>query len=689
MSRSLTSVFTPARVAVVGASDTPGSPGSVLWRNLGTFPGEVVPVSRSASEVGGVPAYGSLRDVPGTIDLAVLAVPAAATLEVLRDAVAAGVGACIVVSAGFAETGPVGRALQDELVRVAREGGVLLVGPNCLGVQNWDVPLNASLAAGAATGGGGIAVITQSGSYAMALSALSADEGVAFSTAYSCGNRADIDDAEVLDHLRTDPGTEVVCAFVESFADGRTFLDAAERLTATKPLVVTAVGRSTDGARAAASHTAALASDRRAWDDVLRNAGATVTRSGLEMLDAARALRGQPLPRGVRVGIVTNSGGTGTELSDLLADEGLTVPALSDGLRAELAALLPAYASAANPVDITPVWSRFAELYPVVIEALARSGEVDVVIPVLLHRSAEDPTVAQAVADSVARLRVEGNDVPVHVCWVARRSAWPITATLQAAGIPSYEWPPRTARALGHASRYAAFRRAAAPEPASREDVAPRPIPHDVAADPLAAHSLLTRFGIEIVDTRVALDAEEAVAVAAAFGLPVVLKVDHPSLSHKSDVGGVRLGLRDLESVRAAAADLLGLAPGARVLVQPQRSGVELVVGGLRDPTFGPLVLFGLGGVFVELLDDIGFARAPLSPEEAERLVSAPRGASLLTGARGTVVDRSAVVALVHAVGQVMAAHPEVEELDLNPVLAGPGGCVAVDVRLVMRRDDA
>ena len=286
----------------------------MLWRNLTGFPGEVVPVSRTSETMDGHRAYASLRDIPGTVDLAVVAVPAAAALQVVEDAVAAGVGAVVLVSAGFAETGPSGVELQDLLLRTARAGGVLIVGPNCLGVQNCDLPLNASLASGTTGGGGGISLITQSGSYAMAVHAMSSEEGMDFAIAYSSGNRADIDDAEVLDYLRDDDRTEVVCVFTESLGDGRAFLDAARRTTRVKPVIVTAVGRSEAGARAAASHTAALSADRRAWDDVLRGAGVTVTRSGIEMLDAARALRGQPPPAGRRAAIITNSGGTGTEL---------------------------------------------------------------------------------------------------------------------------------------------------------------------------------------------------------------------------------------------------------------------------------------------------------------------------------------------------------------------------------------
>ena len=687
--RSLRCVFEPRRVVLVGASAREGSPGNVLWRNLATFPGDVVPVSRTAEAIDGQRTYRSLRDVPGTIDLAVVAVPAAATLDVVRDAVAANVGACVLVSAGFAETGPDGRALQEELVRAAREGGVLLVGPNCLGVQNCDLPLNASLAAGAASGGGGISLITQSGSYAMALHSLSTDDGVGFAVAYSAGNRADINDFEVVAHLCDDPNTRVICAFIESLPEGRAFLDVARRSTPVKPLVVTAVGRSEAGVRAAASHTAALAADRRTWDDLLSCVGVTVTHSGLEMLDAARVLRGQPLPRGVRAGIVTNSGGTGTELADLLAEQGVVVPQLSDALREQLAALLPPYGSAGNPVDVTPAWARFAELYPAVVDALARSGEVDLIVPVLLHRSAEDPAVAEEIARTVEQLRSDGNAVPVYVCWVARRSAWPNSATLHAVGVPCLEWPERTARAVGHAVRYAAFQRGAAAEAPEPESGHRSRTPLPDAADVAATCEFLAHQGIPVVETLVRFDVDGAVQAAGRLGYPVVLKVDHPNLSHKSDVGGVRLGLADEAAVTTAARELLALADRARLLVQTQRSGLEVVVGGLQEPTFGPVVTFGLGGVLVEVLHDVSFAPAPLSTAAALRLLDMPRGSAMLDGVRGAApVDRAAIAALIRSVGDLMSAYPDLRELDLNPVLAGPDACIAVDFRIVVDGED-
>ena len=666
---------------MVGASVKQGSPGNVVWRNLSTFPGEVVPVTPSSRDVDGVTAFATLRDVPGAIDLAVVAVPAAAVLDVVRDAAAAGVGACVIVSAGFAEIGEEGRHLQNEMVRVAREANVLLVGPNCLGVQNCDVPLNASLSAGTATGGGGISVITQSGSYAMALHALSEDEGVHFAVAYSSGNRCDIDDAEVVDHLRNDTRTDVVCAFVESLGNGQLFIDVARRTTPVKPVIVTAVGRSEAGARAAASHTAALASNRRAWDDVLASAGVTVARSGLDMLDAARVLHSQPIPKGARAAIITNSGGTGTELADLLADEGVVVPELSPGLREQLDALLPGYASSANPVDITPVWSRFAELYPAVCELLARSGEVDLVVPVLLHRSAESHEVADGLVAAMRALRADGVAVPIYVCWVARRSAWPIAAQLQQEGIPCLEWPARTARAIGHAVRYGEVQRRAGlifdtPPPAE--------LPADVGVNAEATAEFLRMHGIPVVHTVLAATIDAAVAAAESVGYPVVAKVDHPDLLHKSDVGGVRLALESADEVRAAAADLMALAPHARVLIQPQLGGRELVVGGLREPTLGPIVAFGLGGVLVEVLDDVSFAAAPLSARGAEYVVNRSRASVLLDGVRGGVaVDREAVARVVESTAMLMARFPQIVELDLNPMLATAEGVVVVDARLI------
>jgi len=407
------------------------------------------------------------------------------------------------------------------------------------------------------------------------------------------------------------------------------------------------------------------------------------------VLDAARALSGQPMPRGRRVAVVTNSGGTGVELVDLLADEGLAVPELGPALQEELRALLPGYASAVNPVDMTPAWSLFTAVYPAAIELLARSGEVDVVVPVLLQRSAS-PEVAAAVRDAVARLRADDNTVPVYVCWVAPRSADAHTSLLQEAGIPCFAWPQRTAQAVGAAVRCGVLLRESGDAPAPiRRRTPPRTFPGHAltAADGLlaagAARSLLAAAGVPVIETVRCTSPSEAQAAADRLGYPAVAKVDHPELTHKSDAGGVRLGLTSADAVRAAAADLLALADGAAVLVQPQHQGIELLIGGVRDPEFGAMVAAGFGGVLVEAQRDVQLAVAPVDTGQATAMLRALRGAAVLGGLRGSPpVDLGPVADLIAAVSELMADNPQIAELDLNPVLAGPDGCTAVDWRI-------
>jgi acetyltransferase len=355
---------------------------------------------------------------------------------------------------------------------------------------------------------------------------------------------------------------------------------------------------------------------------------------------------------------------------------------------------------------MTPAWQLFTAVYPATIEMLARSGEIDVVVPVLLQRSASQE-VAEAVRDAVARLRHDGVPVPVYVCWVAPRSADPHAALLQEAGVPCFSWPERTARAAGVAVR-CGLRIGQPPGPAAREEQGPvqpgraaspglvppprqpggRPVLPGGLLDPDAGQDLLAAAGVPVTETVVCGSPGAAVAAAGRLGYPVVAKVAHPELTHKSDVGGVRLGLRTAEAVRAAAADLLALADGAAVLVQPQRTGLELVVGGIRDQEFGPVVMAGFGGVLVEVTRDVQLAVAPVDQDQALALLRSLRGAAVFTGLRGSApTDLGPVADVIVAVGGMMAGHPEISELDLNPVLAGPAGCVAVDWRILIGSD--
>jgi acyl-CoA synthetase (NDP forming) len=687
LNHPLSAVFRPRRIALVGASDRPGSAGALFWENLSGFTGEVLPVNGSGRPVAGVDAYRGLTDVPGPIDLAVLVVPAAAVPAVVRDAGAMSIPACVVISSGFAEAGPEGERLQAEVMAIARAGGVRIVGPNCFGVQNAEVGLNASLSPRATAGAGSLSLVTQSGAYGMALHSLAQDENLRFNKVYAAGNKADLTDTEVLDYLDLVGGSGPICFLLESLPDGRAFFDAARRVTRKRPVVVCRTGRSGDGSRAARSHTASLAGQQRVWSAAFAQAGVIMTRSGLEMLDAARALDGHDHPAGLRVGIVTNSGGTGVELTDLLADEGLEVPLLSASLRAVLVETLPDLASPNNPVDLTTAWQRFTELYPFALEQLARSGEVDAVIAVLLQRSASE-AVAAAVAETVEKLRAEGVTVPVYVCWVAAHDAHANAAPLRCADVPVFEWPERTARAVGHAARYGAWRRLGTSSLKPDRAISPRSELGQEAAGWLAtdkAASLLSERGLPLVPWSVCRSIPDAVEAAESFGYPVVLKAVHDDLLHKSDKGGVHLGLTGPDEVASAGELLLILHEGAELLVQQQHRGVEVIVGGLRDPEFGPVVLVGMGGVDVEVQDDVVLALAPLRLDEAEAMVRQLRGAPALLGARRPAVDLTSLAEVVHQLGLLMADHPGIEEVDLNPVLARPDGCTVVDWRVRMR----
>jgi acetyltransferase len=675
---TLEAIFEPKRIALVGASDQPGKMGSLLWENLRSFDGDVVPVTSSAPVVGGVRAYTSLAEVEGDIDLVVLAVPAPAVPDLAAEAAARGVRAMVVLSGGFAETGAEGRALQERLADAA--GPVRVVGPNCFGVQNAARGLNASIAVGAGAESGGVALVTQSGAYGMAIHAMGSDEQLHFGKVFASGNKVDIDDAEVIEYLTHDGDTDVICLFAESVGDGRALARAVAIATPAKPVIVAKTGRSEAGSRAARSHTGSLATSDAVFRAAMTQAGAILASSGLEMLDVARVLSSRPLPNGSRVAVITNSGGTGVELVDMFADEGLTVPELSDGLQRAIAERLPAFASPVNPVDMTPVWSRFAELYPWLIETLARSGEVDVVVPILLQRSATDLSTIEAVAATVGILRDEGVPVPIYCCWVAPRAVRTNADVLQKAGVPCLEWPARTARAVGHAVRYAITRADVRPvepmpPPSAAFSLTTGPAPAIVAAE------LLAEAGIETVDTVVCNNREQAIDAGRAIGERLVMKAGDPALAHRTEAGGVALGVEGDEAVAAAYDRLATLGPP--VLVQPQLSGVEMAVGGFRDPSFGPIVMVGMGGTAVELLGDVAFALAPVAAGEAVAMVERLRGAELLAGFRGSdVVDVEALGRIVAGLGLLLCRHPELTEVDLNPVLVSRDRAVAVDWKL-------
>lgn len=697
--------FNPRSIALIGASAKSGKLGHILMRNLTEgYPGKLYPINPGETEIMDHRAYPRLQDVPDQVDLAVIALPTEACIEAMRDCAAVGATAALVLSGGFAEVGPEGQARQEAMLEAARAGGVRLIGPNCFGLYNCNLGLNASMGLGLPPKGGGISLVTQSGAYGMAIFGLAQQRRLRFAKILSHGNKADLTDHEILNYFEHDDETMVLCMFLESVSDGRAFYEALARVATRKPVVITKTGRSSAGKRAAASHTAALTGDVTAFVTAVRQAGAILAESGLEMVDIAEGLSRQPLPPGRRVAIITNSGGTGVELADMCERFGLSVPELPKKTQECISPLIPAYASSRNPVDVTPAWARFPAMYGGSIEALYDCDEVDIIIPILLQRSALMRENVEAVRDAVLRCQRErGIAKPSYVCWVVGTEGDENQAILQDAGIPLYEWPERTARTAAAIVAYAENHRAHSayqsmpepPPPGARTQAA------SILASARAQHRtillesevkfLLAAYGASIPRETLCTDPAEALAAGQALGKPCVLKIVSPDISHKSDIGGVRVGVLPAEVGKAfeeMMATIRTKQPTAYILgvsVQELVHGQEVIIGGLRDPEFGPMLMFGLGGIFVEILHDTSYRLVPAAINELRAMIREVKGYPLLAGARGqAAVDLDALAHTLQAATWLMTDFPEIVELDLNPVFAGPDRAIVADGRAVL-----
>lgn len=685
MTRWQDALFIPRRVAVVGASASASKAGNLFLRNLvaveADFDGEVIAIHPSAREILGRPAYPCLAAVPEPVDLAIVATPPSVVPDVVADCGAAGVPVAVVISGGFAEIGPHGAKLQREVARIAAAGSVRILGPNCFGVINTTCGLNGSLSIGL-PGRGGISLVTQSGAYGMAAFSRSVDEGVGFAKIVALGNKIDLDEAELLEFLGGDPETTIVAMLLESISDGRRLFDVATSVTAQKPVVVLKTGRHPGAQRAAASHTAALSSDAAVTFAALRQAGVHVVDDGLALLDVAASLDRQPVLRGPNVGIITNSGGTGVELTDLLEAKGLAVPALSPALQATIASDLPPHGSAVNPIDVTTDWQRFAAMYETFVDALMNSEEVDAVVPVLLQRSALMPEVSDAIIAATERARRRGSAKPIHVCWVAPRAADANREKLLAARIPCHSWPAATAAILAAT----ALRPTRSRLPLSLWDAIPFPSSIDDAGwvPSVAAFSLLQQAGFHVTPWAVVAEADEAAAVAEKMQFPVVLKAERSSLVHKSDAGAVRLGLSDGGAVAEAFEDFRGrFGIGPALLQRQAGQGVELVIGARRDHLFGPIVMAGLGGVWIEVLKDVALRLAPVDAIEARTMLDELKGRKLLAGFQNCAsIDLVQFAQLIADLSQWFSAAAWLGELDLNPIIANGDEFTIVDVRM-------
>jgi acetyltransferase len=689
--------FEPESVAVVGASRDPTKVGGSVIANLraGGFEGRVWPVNPQADVVQGLPATASLLAIDGPVDLAVIAVPAPAVLPALKECVTKGVRGAVVISAGFREAGDAGRARETELRAWLATQPIRVLGPNCLGWIRPSRRLNATFAPGMPPAGG-IAFVSHSGALATAILDWARARRLGFSLFATLGNQADLTESDVLAAAADDAETRVIVAYLEGLADGRRFVATLRAATARKPVVLLKAGRSPEGARAVSSHTGALAGSDVAFDAAVRQAGAVRARSVEELFDLARGLASQPRPRGRRLLVVTNGGGLGVIAADAARDAGLVVAPLDARVQARLREVLPATASVGNPVDL--VGDADPARYANALHAVGPQADVDAALVIMTVQAATDAVgVARAVLGAT-----RGWPRPVVAALVGGDRVAPGARILEEAGLPCYPFPEPAIQVLAGMALVAERTRADLREPTRWAT----PTAGRAALDRLRAAGgerlglaelmpLLLAYGIPVLTPRLAGTPEEAAAVAGALGAPVALKIASPDIVHKSDVGGVTLGLTSPTDVAHAAALMLARVrarrPDARIgglLVQRMAPpGKELLLGAVRDPQFGPLVMVGFGGIYVEVLRDTATRLAPVSPAEALEMLDELKMAVLLRGVRGEPpVDRTALADTISRFAHLAADCPDLAEVELNPLVAGATGAVAVDARATLAR---
>jgi acetyl coenzyme A synthetase (ADP forming)-like protein len=691
---SMKSFFEPRTAAIIGANRERGKIGSEILHNVvaGGFTGRLFAVHPTASSIDGVPACASVAGIPGEVDLAVIAVPCAQVGPVVDQCIAKGVKALVIISAGFGETGGAGRRLEQEILGKVRTAGIRMIGPNCMGIINTDpaIRLNATFSPVAPTEGR-VAFSTQSGALGLAILDYVRQLNLGISTFVSVGNKADVSGNDLIQYWADDPRTDVILLYLESFGNPRRFAQIARRVAGKKPIVAVKSGRSQAGARAASSHTGALAASDVVVDALFREAGIIRTGTLEELFDVAALLAHQPVPAGPRVAILSNAGGPAILAADACESQGLALAALTEATREELKRFLPAAASIGNPVDM--IASATAAQYERATRVLLADAQVDSLLVIFIP-----PLVTKA--DDVARAIVAGaagTAKTVLANFISSRGAPPGLAP-----IPSYLFPEAAVTALARATGYGAWRRR--PQgvipvlPGTHGDVARDVIDGalrrgDGWLTPDESQRLVGAMGIAAASARLVTTDDDAVAAAREIGYPVVLKAAGPEILHKSDVGGVVLGLADDAAVRSAFGGLasrLGRTMTGAVVQQMVPGGVEFLVGGVVDPTFGPLVACGSGGVLVDLLADTAFRLHPLTDLAAAEMVDGLKSVRLLRGYRGQPpADEHAVVDTLLRMSALMAIAPEIQELDINPLKVLERGVIALDVRVrVSRRDD-
>ncbi len=705
MSNNIKSILNPQSIAVVGATDRRGSVGYSIFSNLinGDFQGILYPVSPRLKSVRGVRAYKSLSDIQDPVDLAVVIVPPQAVLSVIEEAGRKGVKGAVVITAGFKEVGGEGAEMEKRLQEIAAENEISLIGPNCLGVMNTDpkVQMNASFATKMPRRGN-LGFISQSGALCTAVLDVAEGRNIGFSKFISFGNKADVNEIDLLNYLKDDPETHVIIMYLEEISDGGKFIEVARKIAweARKPMLAVKSGVSVEGAKAASSHTGSLAGSDAAYDAIFRQSGIIRVEGITELFHYAQSFSTQPLPKGNRIAIVTNAGGPGIMATDAGMRHGLKLAEFTDETIAKLKQDLPPTANIHNPVDV--IGDANHSRYETAIKHVLADDNVDAAVVILTPQAMTDCLETAQVIPDVALQSKK----PVLCSFMGLADVSAGVQYLQDHNIPNYIFPEAAMRSMGAMVKYADSiikPHRSTPHLVTSCDTAARFIEdrlgdkESVFVTEVDCQEILSCYGFPVLKSRLARTRAAVKEAAVDVGFPMVMKISSPDIIHKSDAGGVVVGIQNLAEAEAAFDRIVANAKNYKAdaiidgifMVQMAKKGVEVILGATKDHKFGPMIMFGLGGIFVETFKDVSFRLAPMWESSAENMITGIKGYDLLRGTRGQKPsDIKALKDCILRLSQMMVENPEIAELDMNPIIVYPDGegCVVADSRIILKQ---
>ncbi len=697
MENSLKPFFDSDGVAIIGATNKPNKLSYGIVKNLSLygFKGGIYPVNPKVDNILDYQCYPDILSVPDPVDLAVIVLPAGIILPVIQDCEKRGIKAITVISGGFKELGPEGEELEKKILQFVKEHNMRMVGPNCVGTMSLHTGLNTTFISGVPDTGG-IGFLSQSGAVLGGVVDYVRGKGIGFSHFLSLGNEADVTETDMIEYLADDPYTSVIAAYVEQIRDGQKFISTAKKVTKKKPIVLLKAGKTSAGARAVSSHTGSLAGSHAAYQAAFAQSGVVEVQTVNDLFEVAQAFALQKPPQGNRVAILTNSGGPAALLSDSLANNGFVMADLEAVTMHAISAILNPSAQVANPVDM--LGGAEPHEYEQTMQLLVDDPNVDVVIPILVPQALVNPV---EVAEKIASIS-ERTEKTIIAVFMGDSLVLEPRKLLHQRKVPMVVFPESVGTILGAMQVYANWLKKPVEDPTFfptvKKDLAKETIDqamHLGSMGEALTRPLLDAYGIPLIPAEVALSVEDAVGVANEIGYPVVMKINSPDILHKSDVGGIRLGLNNAVSVRQTYQEMISQIqekmPKARmegVLIEAMApKGQEVIIGMKRDPGFGAMMMFGLGGIFVELFKDVSFRIAPLTRSDAYDMIQTTRAAKLLTGYRGQKpADLDAVVDTILRLSQLAVDFEEIEEIEINPLLVLENGCLALDGKVILKQ---